>query len=232
MTKSFRALVPIVGIICSLSLAMATPTAAQTDDVDIDAIAGDVSAADPDALVEGLEAPMRDRDLPEGFSDAEFVDPADASTETGLIGGDDLEGSLGSVGYTLTGDPEIIDGENIIVSVQYVVFDEDEIGPDPLDDFITGAEGSLEDVDTGDGDVSVDTIEVNSVDAGLITYSQEDSSASAVAQYLVIPVGNVFVFTSLTVASTSAVDADDVYDFAEDLALSSITHLGEVAADA
>jgi hypothetical protein len=233
MTRSFRGLMLIVGIFCSLTLAVAAPVAAQTDTVDVDIaeVADLVSEADTDDLLVALEEPIADKDLPEGFSDAEFLDPDDVTAESGLLTGDSLEGSLGSVAYNLTGDPEVIGGLNVVVSVQYVAYDEEEAGDDPLGDFIEGAEGGLEGAVPEGGEASVETVDLEGEDAALITFSMEDSGIGVVVQYLAIPVGNVFVFASVTVAGEE-VDADDVYDSTEALALSSIAHLGAVAEDA
>jgi hypothetical protein len=231
MKRSFRGLMLILGIFCSLSLAVAAPVAAQTDeDIDIAAIGEDVLAADPDTLLEGLEEPMRDRDLPEGFSEAEFVAEEDVTPEMGLLGSDSLEGALGSVAYSVVGDVEVLGGANAIVSVQYVAFDADELTDDTLDEFIEGAESGLGELPEG-SEATVETVELAGEDAALITFSQTGASSSVVVEYIAIPVGNVFVFASVTIADTAEVDADDVFDATEALALSSITHLGEVAAD-
>jgi hypothetical protein len=231
MTRSFRGLMLILGIFCSLTLAVAAPVAAQTDTVDIAEVADLVSEADTDDLLVALEEPMADGDLPEGFSDAEYLDPEDITAESGLLTEDTLEGSLGSVAYNLTGDPDVIGGVNVVVSVQYVAFDEEETGDDPLGDFIEGAEGGIEGALPEGAEASVETVDLEGEDAGLITFAMEDSGIAVVVQYLAIPVGNVFVFASVTVAGED-VDADDVYDFTEALTLSSIAHLGAAAEDA
>jgi hypothetical protein len=231
MTRSFRGLMLILGVFCSLTLAVAAPVAAQTDTVDIAEVADLVSEADTDDLLVALEEPMADGDLPEGFSDAEYLDPEDITAESGLLTEDTLEGSLGSVAYNLTGDPDVIGGVNVVVSVQYVAFDEEETGDDPLGDFIEGAEGGIEGALPEGAEASVETVDLEGEDAGLITFAMEDSGIAVVVQYLAIPVGNVFVFASVTVAGED-VDADDVYDFTEALTLSSIAHLGAAAEDA
>ena len=234
MKLSFRRLMLILGIFCSLSLVFAAPAAAQTsearEEVDIAEIGDDVLDADVDTLLEGLQEPMRNRDLPEGFSDAEYVAPEDVTAEMGLLGGDSLEGSLGSVAYTVTGDVEVLGGTNSIISIQYVAFDADDLTEDTLPDFVEGAESGLTDVPE-DSEATVDTIELAGEDAALITFSQNSASSGVVVQYIAIPVGNVFVFAAVTIADEDEVDPDDVFDATEALALASITHLGEIAAD-
>jgi hypothetical protein len=220
------------GIFCSLTLAVAAPVAAQADAVDIAEIGEVVAAADVEDLLVALEEPMQDRDLPEGITEAEFVDPEDVTSEEGLLEADTLEGSLGSVAYTLTGDPEELGGLSAIVSVQYVAFDEDEVDGDVLGDYIEGAESGLEgDALPPDAEATVETVELEGGDAALITLTMETTGVVVVVQYLAIPVGNVFVFGSVTVAGEEVV-ADDVYEHTEALTLSAISHLGETAENA
>jgi hypothetical protein len=214
---------------------MAAPVAAQTpseNDLDIASIGETVLDTDPDVLLADLEDPMRNRDLPDGFSNAEFIDPDDADAETGLIGGDSLEDTLGSVGYTVEGDPDELGGTKVIASIQYVVLDPEIEAADTLDDFIEGAEGGLEEADTGDGNASVEKVEINDVDAALVMFTQESDEVSVVVSYLAVPVGNVYVFAAVTIADSEPVDEDDVQDYAESLALSAISYLGDVAEDA
>ena len=220
-----------LGIFSSLSLAVAAPIAAQTDTaVDIAAIGDDVLAADVDTLLEGLQEPIADRDLPDGISEAEYIAPEDVTEDLGLLTEDALEGTLGSAAFVLVGDPDELNGDDVSVSIQYVVYDEADLGDDPIGDFVTGAEGGLTDLPEGT-DATVDTIDLEGEDAALISFSQTSGSASAVNQYIAIPVGNVFVFATITVSSAEEVDADSVFDATEALTLAAIEHLGEVAAD-
>lgn len=225
MVRTLRSLMVIISLFISLVVATAAPLAAQSDEVDIAEIGDVVLDADPDALLEGLEEPIADRDLPEGFADAEFQDPDDATAESGLVGGDSLEGAIGSVAYILTADEDVVGGLGT-ANIQYVLFDESEISDTMVDDFIEGAEGGLDSLPEGT-EGSVESIELEGEDAALMTVSAE----GVVVQYVAIPVGNVFVFGSV-ILSGETLDADDVVEFTEALTLSAITHLGEVAEDA
>lgn len=81
------------------------PLAAAQDDVDLEAVAETVLKVDQEALMTALETPIADEDLPEGFSNATFVDPETASAEEGVLPASDLEGAWGSVGYAIDFDP-------------------------------------------------------------------------------------------------------------------------------
>lgn len=225
MSRLFRSLMLMLGIVCSLSLAMAAPVAAQTPQVDIEDVADTVGDADVDALLAALEVPMEDDALPEAFTDATFVDPEDATAESGLLTGPDLVGTIGSVAYTVTGDPEAFEADTTVVGIQYVAFDEAELGDDPLGDFIEGAEGGLGELEEGT-EASVEEVEVGGVPAALLSLEMD----GVVVQYLAVPVGTFFVFATVTVAGTAVV-ADDVLTATEDLAISAIGHLGATAAD-
>lgn len=225
MSRMFRSLIVMLGILCSMSLAFAAPVAAQTPEVDVEAITDSVADADVKALLAALEVPMEDEALPEAFTEATFVDPEDAAAETGLLTGSDLEGTIGSVAYTLTGDPEALGGDTTVVGVQYVAFDEAELGDDPLGDFIEGAEGGLGELPEG-SEASVEEVEVGGSPAALLSLEMD----GVVVQYLAIPVGTFFVFATVTVAGT-AVDTEDVLTETESLAISAIGHLGTTAAD-
>lgn len=225
MSRLFRSLMLMLGIVCSLSLAMAAPVAAQTPEVDVEEVTDTVADADVDALLAALEVPMEDEALPEGFSEATFVDPEDASAESGLLTGSDLEGTIGAVAYTVIGDPEAFEAESTIVGVQYVAFDEAELGDDPLGDFIEGAEGGLGELPEGT-EASVEEVEVGGTPAALLSLEMD----GVVVQYLAVPVGTFFVFATVTVAG-DAVVAEDVLTATEDLAISAIGHPGTTAAD-
>ena len=231
MSLSFRRLAVGVAIFSSLSLAVAAPVAAQTDTaVDIAAIGDDVLAADVDTLIEGLQEPIADRDLPDGITEAEYVAPEDVSADLGLLDEAQLEGTLGSAAYVLVGDPDELGGEEVTVSIQYVAYDEADFGDDPVGDFVEGAQGGLGDVPEG-SEASAEAIEIEEEDAALISLSMADGGANVVAQYIAIPVGNVFVFAAITVSGSEEVDIDTVFDATEALTLSAIEYLGEVAAD-
>ncbi|MEJ7838991.1 MAG: hypothetical protein WKF81_09255 [Thermomicrobiales bacterium] len=225
MSRLFRSLIVMLGIVCSMSLALAAPAAAQTPTVDVAEVTDIVADTDVDALLAALEVPMEDETLPEGFTDAIFVDPEEATPEAGLLTEDDLAGTIGAVAYTITGDPETFEAETILVGVQYVAFDEAELGDDPLGDFIEGAEGGLGDLPEGT-EASVEEVEVGGTPAALLTLVQD----GVVVQYFAVPVGNFFVFATVTVAG-DAVDPELVMSSSEALAISAIGHLGTTAAD-
>lgn len=220
--------------------------AAQTSKPDVPAIAKSVLSADPTALLDGLQTPMRNRALPEGFSDAEYRDITGASTpEAGvdtskecLYDASGLSGTNGAVGYNVVGDAAALNAAYVCASINYVVFDEKALGDTPLEDFKSGIQQGLErssgegtpDAQGGIGKL-VDT-RVAGEDAVLLTYTLESDGTSVVVQTLAIPVGDVFVISLVTIADTTQVDARAARTYANELAVAAIDHLGTVAGGA
>lgn len=239
-----------------LLLAMATsltfataPLAMAQGDVDVEAAAEAVLNADQDALMAALETPIPDEDLPEGFSNAAYVDPETASAEEGALPASDLEGAEGSVAYTVDFDPADLasagaaqaspqaGGFSIgLASLNYVFMGE-EITLDDLEEFKAGAEEALAEeagieASPEAGAVApvaaVEDIQVGGVDGVLITYLINEEGVQSVVQMVAIPVGNTVVI-SLAVQAGTEVDADAVLAASEDLALAGVDYLGTVA---
>ncbi|HEV2072930.1 MAG TPA: hypothetical protein VGR29_04725 [Thermomicrobiales bacterium] len=123
--------------------------------MDLEPVAETVLDADQEALMKALETPIKDENLPEGFSNATFVDPETASAEEGVLPASDLEGAEGSVAYAIDFDPVARSvgatpgsspaeaGFSIgLASLNYVFMD-DEITADDLEEFKSGAQEGL-----------------------------------------------------------------------------------------
>lgn len=229
----------LFAMIASLSFA-ASPIAMAQDSVDLDAIGDTVLGADIEQLKSDMETPMSDDELPDGFSNAVFEDPDAASGDSGIIPTSDLEGSEGSVAYTVDWDPTSVastpgaeaspGGISFAVrlgTLNYIFLDE-EISGDDLDDFKDGIQQGAE--STGD-EAIVETIQVNGKDAVLMTYVIEEEGIQSVVQMIALPVGNVMV-TAMLVEAGGSVDADNVKTNAEALVVSAATYLGSVAEQA
>jgi hypothetical protein len=233
MTKRFLVM---VGVLLSLMMA-STPLVAAQSEPDVAKIGKAVSAADPADLIAALETPMRARDLPDGFTKAAYVD---ISTAKGAASEDCMYDASsvqveGAAGYVVTVDPEIVPYAYRCASVNYLAFDEQDMGDDPLGDFKDGVESGLEESAseaTPDGSTStsdVTDITVAGEDAILITYTVEQDGAYVVVQTVAIPVGNVFVVALVSVGDATEIDADDVETLANDLTVAAIDYLGTVA---
>lgn len=131
------------------------PMAMAQDDVQVEAVAETVMDANQDALMSALETPITDEDLPEGFSNATFVNPETASGEDGVLPASDLAGAEGSAAYTVDFDPAAFGAATMaeaspapggfsigLASLNYI-FMGDEITADDLEDFKSGAEEAL-----------------------------------------------------------------------------------------
>lgn len=224
-----RRLLLVFAMVFGIVLATAPLATAQTEDVDVAEVGEAVLEADPESLVDGLESPPEDDQLPEGF-----INPPSGTPENEDLGAafelpvSDLEGSLASVNFAFDTDPEVIEG---LISAGYlnVVVLEDEVTDDMLEDFKTGAEEGMESNTDEDIEFAVEDIEVGGADAVLITVTTTDASASAVVQMVAVPVGNTFVIGTALVADEEEVDAAAVQTHAEDLTLAGVEYLGTLA---
>jgi hypothetical protein len=221
----------IFALVASFALS-AAPVAMAQDEVDIEAVAETVLAADLDTLLADMETPMADDALPAGFSGATFMEPGEAGSEMGAIPADDLEGSEGSIAYMLDYAPGGAEGTPAagamsfgFASVNYVFVDE-EITEDDLKDFREGAEEGV--ASEEEGTATVEEIEVNGTDAVLLTFLLEEDGVTSVVKMVAVPVGNTMVMAMVAEAA-SEVDEDAVYAAAEELTFASIAHLGETA---
>jgi len=234
-----RKFILLFAMIASLSFA-ASPVAMAQDSVDLDAIGDTVLDADIDQLIAGMETPMSDDELPDGFSNAVFQDPDAATGDSGIIPTSDLDGSEGSVAYAVDWDPTSVastpgaeaspEGISFAVRIGTLnyIFVGEEITGDDLDDFRDGVQQGAE--STGD-EATVETIQVNGKDAVLMTYVLEEDGIQSVVQMIALPVGNVMV-TAMLVEAGETVDADNVRTNAEALVVSGAEYLGSVAEQA
>ncbi len=90
----------VFGLMLSSSVAVAgqiKDAVSRGEDVDIAAITDLVLETDPDLLLDGLETPPDDRDLPDGFFNPPSGVPANAEViEAFTVPIDDLDGAIGS----------------------------------------------------------------------------------------------------------------------------------------
>lgn len=220
----------VVGLLMSLLMASTPLVAAQTEP-DVKAIGKAVEKMDSATLIEGLQTPPRARTLPDGFTKAEFVD---ISTAEGAASADCMYDAStisveGAAGYIMTVDTSVIDYKYTCASINYLVFNPDDLGSDPLGDFKSGVESGLEESSSEGGAGEVTDTTVAGTDAILITYTLKQNGANVVVQTLALPVGNVFVVTLVSVGDTGAVKPAAVEQLANDLAVAAIDYLGTVA---
>ena len=237
----------------AVSLTFVTaPMAMAQDDVQVEAVAETVMSADQDILMAALETPIPDEDLPEGFSNATFVDPETASGEEGILPASDLPGAEGSAAYTVDYDPAAFGAATMaeaspaaggfsigLASLNYI-FMGDEIMADDLEDFKSGVEealaqeiGAEASPETGAAamEATVEDIQLGGVEGALVTYVLNEEALQSVVQMVAIPVGNTMVISMVVQAGTE-VDPDTVLTASEDLALAGVDYLGTVAGDA
>ncbi len=237
MVKRFFVLFSVVA---SLLLASTSTFAAQSGNVDVAGIGKDVLAANPKALLDGLQTPMRNSALPKGFSDATYSDisatPA-ANSKDCLYNASNLSGTEGAVGYTVAADTTELGVPYVCASINYVVFNVNELGNTPLKDFKKGVMEGLGATGQGTPDAQgglakvIDT-KVAGEPAVLLTYSLNSKGTSVVVQTLAIPVGNVFVISLVTYGDTGKVDSKAAATYANELTVAAIDHLGTVAKSA
>lgn len=222
----------VLAMLFCFVLSTAPMVAAQAEDVDVAAVSEAVLDADPEALVEGLEEPPADEDLPEGFINPPSGTPANADlAESFELPTSEIDGAIGSVNFPFDTDPEVIPGLVSAGYLNYIVIDE-EITDDQLEDFKTGAEEGLAESSDASIESTVEDITVGDTDGVLITVVTSQSGASAVVQLVALPVGNTFVIGTALVADQEEVDPADVQTHAEELTLAGVAHLGAVAEDA
>jgi hypothetical protein len=231
MRKLMMFVALIVGLMMAASPVVAQTPAADFSDVDVETVAATALDADLDSLITAMEEPMADEDLPEGFSNAEFVDPETAGEMDLVLPTEDLEFSEGSVAYNLDYEPDTT-GMAIGLSSLNYVFVDGEITEDDMDDFSEGASEGLESDTTG-ADVAVEDIEINGVTGVLISYELEEDGIISIVQMIALPVGNTMVLGMVVAASDDPqLNSGQVLTDAENLILAGVDHLGTVAEDA
>jgi hypothetical protein len=178
-----------------------------------------------------MEEPIADADLPEGFSNAEVVDPEAADEMDLVLPTEDLEFSEGSVAYNVDYEPDTTGFAIGLSSLNYIFVD-GEISEDDMDDFREGATQGLEEDTTG-ADVAVEDIEINGVTGVLISYELEEEGIISIVQMIALPVGNTMVLGMVVAASDDPqLNGGQILTDAENLVLAGVDHLGAVAEDA
>jgi len=231
MRKLFGLIALLVSVMMASTSVVAQTPAADFSEVDVAAVAETALDADLDALMTAMEEPMTDDALPEGFSNATFVDPATAGAEDLALPAEDLDFADGSVAYNVDYAPE---SQGMVIgfsSLNYVFVDE-EITEDDMADFAEGASQGLEEDSTG-AEMAVEDIEINGVTGTLISYELAEEGIVSVAQMIALPVGNTMVLGMVVAASDDpSLDGDAVLADAENLVLAGVDHLGVAAEDA
>ncbi|MGB3327595.1 MAG: hypothetical protein WBA46_01495 [Thermomicrobiales bacterium] len=233
-----RRFLVIAGVFLSLLMASTSLVAAQREP-DVKAIGDAVSSANQKTLIADLETPMKARELPKGFTDATYVDissSAKANAEDCMYDASSVK-VTGAVGYLVTTDPDVVSYPYTCASINYLAFNEKDMGKDPLGDFKEGVLSGLDEAnaqnagtpESESGAGKVTDVTVAGEDAILITYTLEQGGAHVVVQTLAIPVGNYFVVALVSVGDSTQVDEADVETLVNDLTVAAIEHLGAVA---
>lgn len=223
-----RRLMLVFAMLFGIVLTTAPLAVAQDAEVDVAEIGETVLAADPEALVEGLESPPEDDQLPEGFINPPSGTPANQEISEAFTSEvSSFEDTLATVNFTFDTDPEVVPGELSTGILTYVVLEE-EVTEDVFDDYKAGLEEGISTPVAGT-ETSVEDLEVGGVEGALATFNQSDGSTSAVVQLLSVPVGNTIVIGTVVSGSQDEIDPEEVQTNAEDLTLAGIEYLGTLA---
>jgi hypothetical protein len=200
-----------------------------------------------------VELPLLPTNLPEGFVEAEYVDPTlppPAGTTRGQQGVLPLEELTQlpqieeTVVFTVAGDPSILGGSGSTNSLSYVIFDplelaDDSITGDTLDQIEEGIKETF-DLDESGGSRLVGIAEIDDegdeigedgetlvegLEGRLVTYTLNSGTTNAATQLYIVPIENVFIFSLVTVAADGPVDPNAIAAPAEKLTLAGIEHL-------
>lgn len=253
-------------LVCSMFTATPMVIAAQ----------GSPPTQDPPVDVDGLETsllklrrgelsnqlialPLLDANLPDGFADAEYVDPtvppATGTTrgQQGVLPFEDLITLTeieATVAFTVAGDLTVLGGSGNTNSLTYIIFDpvalaNNSLTGDTLAQIEEGIEATfrndsivtveetfnLDPVVTAEIDDQGDEIDddgetlVQGLPGRLVTFTLNRGTTNAATQLYILPVGNVFIFSLVTVADDGPVDPKDIAGPAEKLTLAGIEHL-------
>lgn len=224
-----RKLTMLLSLILGLMLvsspvsAQGTPEADSTD-VDIQAIAETTLSADLDTMIENLQVPIPDSDLPERFSSAEYVDPTEVTDEDLVLPMEDIAFAEGGVGFNVDYDPQA-NGLAIGMSSLNFILVDGEISDEDMEDFKDGASGDGE-----DEDLVIEDIEINGVDGVLISVEIEEDGIISIVQMIAVPVGNTMVLSMVVAASDDpTLDSRTVRADADRLLFAGIAHLSAAA---
>lgn len=244
MSRLLIASVFLMGMMIS---ATGAATAQETGtDVDVAATGEAVLAADPDALVTGLETPPDDALLPEGF-----MKPASGVSENAEIAEQlagtildvaNLDGVLSNVSYGFDTDPSTVPGLLSAGVIAYIVTDT-EITAEDFDSYEDragqGLEGGTPEAEaeaaskatptTPPSEANVQRIDFGGGEAVVVTVGVELGAVNAVVQIVAVPVGNTMVIGTVLIADQGEVDQEQVLGFAEALTLAGVEHIGTVA---
>lgn len=225
-----RRLMLVFAMLLGIVLTTAPLAVAQSEDVDVAEISDAVLDADPDTLIDGLESPPDDDQLPEGF-----INPPNGTPENEEISEaftsevSSFDNTLATVNFAFDTDPDVVPGEISTGILTYVVL-EDEVTDDVFDDYKSGLEQGIS-TPTADTETSVEDLEVGGVDGVLATFNQSSESSTAVVQLLSVPVGNTIVIGTVVSGSQDEIDPEEVQANAEDLTLAGVAYLGTLAED-
>lgn len=238
---SMRTFHALLILLFGAMLALAPLVSAQ-DAIDIPSIAEIVLERDAESLVPALKAPIDEEGLPAAFSNAEYVDPASVSGDTGNIARGSMGDVIGTVMYSIDYQPVMgasaspspvaspaAGGPASIyntASLNYLVYG-DEVNPESLEGL---GEVLLSTIGDQAAEVEVSEITIDDTIAYVITISTVTNGIEVVMQWVAIPVGNVAVI-SMAMSGGVNVDVDALRKDALALAIAGTRHLGAAAQD-
>lgn len=226
MKKLFIGLSVLLALLCS----GANVAAQATTEVEVDlAAASEASlAADPEALVEGLQERPEDDLLPEGFSNPSSGTPENQDLVAQFEGGlGTIEGAVGQATVGFDTDPEVVPGVVSSGILTFIVIDE-EIDADTMAEYQSGMEDAVADFDssmTG----TVETVDLYDGEAVVLTISVEASGSYALVQVVSIPVGNTLVVSTVVSADQAEIDPADLQGPTEALLGAGVNQVQAVA---
>ncbi|HWV25082.1 MAG TPA: hypothetical protein VNZ58_12895 [Thermomicrobiales bacterium] len=230
-----------LAVLASLGLA-APPVAMARSDADIGAVSQAVTAADLDTLLANLKTSPSNDQLPAGFTNAEFADPATITGDARVIRPEDFESAVATVTYTVDWDPTATDATAVaaaspvsdavpirFASLNYLFYDATVESGD-LDELLFGTEGRPTPESTNPGEeVSVENVDLDDTSGVLVTYTLQENGVQAVVQLVAIPAGKAIVMATVVEASRDGVDADVAAASVEALVVAGADYLGTVA---
>lgn len=257
---TFLLLVSALFAATPLTIAAQDGPPTQDPPVDVEALETSLLKLRRGELSEKLIAlPLLDTTLPDGFADAEYVDPTVPSAtgttrgQQGVLPFEDLITLTeieATVAFTVAGDPAVLGGSGNTTSLAYVIFDpialaDDSITGDTLEQIEEGIEETfkndtvvtveetfeLDPVVTAEIDDQGDEIDddgetlVEGLPGRLVTFTLNSGTTNAATQLYILPIGNVFIFSLVTVADDGPVNPNDIAGPAERLTLAGIEHL-------
>lgn len=239
-----RLLLSLLALLFGTTIATA-PLASAQDSPDIAAVAADVMDSDPAGLLSDLETPIPADLLPEGFTEASYVDPDAVSGASPAIDEETAPGVIGTTSYSViyqqsTGGGSPVSSPEAAPSPQasgptnlystaglhFVAFDH-EFDASTLEDFDQAIMATTGQQAT---DMEIEEISINDTPAYRFTIQTEINAVPVYMQWVAIPVGNIAVL-GMVMLGGQDVDLDALAADAEALALAGIVHLGNTAAN-